>query len=135
MDWLNSILLLTPQDKLEDPAVANVKGDKKTPFAVSNWVAYLNSKANIVNAGHKDHIYAGKHQYFTPAGINPTCLYLLLDMELRSASFIDGQQERRRLAPPHRLLCKFNALQDMWFPCLSKVLGALPYTQEAFSRN
>jgi hypothetical protein len=32
---------LTPEDNLEDPSVANVKGDRRTKFAVSNWEAWV----------------------------------------------------------------------------------------------
>ncbi len=36
MDWFTAFLLLTPDAKKKDPAVANVKGDRCTKFAVSN---------------------------------------------------------------------------------------------------
>ncbi len=50
---------------MEDPAVTNVKGDKTTKFAVSNWTAYSNTKAMMNNAGKEGHIFAGKHKLFT----------------------------------------------------------------------
>ena len=37
MDWFTAFMPLTPDANLEDAAVANVKGDRTTKFAVSNW--------------------------------------------------------------------------------------------------
>jgi hypothetical protein len=51
MDWFTAFMPLTPDAHLEDPAVANVKGDKTTKFAVSNWTTYSNTKAMLNNAG------------------------------------------------------------------------------------
>ncbi len=36
MDWFTAFMPLTPDANLEDPAIANMKGDKTTKFAVSN---------------------------------------------------------------------------------------------------
>jgi len=39
MDCFTAFMPLTPADNLEDPFVANVKGDRCTKFAVSSWTA------------------------------------------------------------------------------------------------
>ena len=44
MDWLTAFMLLTLDPNKEDPAVANVKGDRTTKFAVFNWTTYSNTK-------------------------------------------------------------------------------------------
>ena len=92
MNWLNSILPLTPADNLEDPAKANVKGDKATKFAVSNWAAYSNAKSLLVNAGEEGHIFAGKFKPFAPASIN----------QMIGTYILDG------LAPSPRLIWKMQ---------------------------
>ena len=61
MDWFNALMPMRPEDNLEDPAVANVKGDKRSKFSVSNFAAYSNTKATMVNAGEKGHIFEGKY--------------------------------------------------------------------------
>ena len=65
MDWFTAFMPLTPDAHLEDPAVANVKGDKTTKFAVSNWTTYSNTKAMLNNAGEEGHIFEGKYKLFT----------------------------------------------------------------------
>ena len=65
MDWFTAFMWLTPDANLEDPAIANVKEDRTTKFAVSNWTAYSNMKAMPNNAGEEGHIFAGKHRPFT----------------------------------------------------------------------
>jgi hypothetical protein len=57
-------MLLTPDMNREDPGVANVKGNKTTKFAISNWTAYSNMKGMICNAGEPGHIFAGKFKPF-----------------------------------------------------------------------
>ena len=57
MDWFNTLLTVTPEDNLENPAVANVKGDKKSKLLISTWSAYSNAKASLTNAGDKGHIF------------------------------------------------------------------------------
>jgi hypothetical protein len=64
MDWFTAIMLLTLDANKEDPAIANVKVDRKTKFAVSNWTAYSNTKAMMCNAGEQGHIFAGKFKLF-----------------------------------------------------------------------
>jgi hypothetical protein len=65
MDWFTAFMPLTPDANLDDPAIANVKGDRTTKFAISNWTAYSNTKAMMNNAGEEGHIFAGKHRPFT----------------------------------------------------------------------
>ena len=50
MDWFNALMPLTPTNNIEDAAAANVKGDRRTKFDMSNWAAYLNTKALLANA-------------------------------------------------------------------------------------
>jgi hypothetical protein len=65
MDWFTAFMWLTPDANMEDPAIANVKEDRTTKFAVSNWTACSNTKAMLNNAGEEGHIFAGKHRPFT----------------------------------------------------------------------
>ena len=92
MDWLNSLLPLTPADNMEDSAKADVKGNKTTKFAASNWAAYSNAKVLLVNAGEEGHIFAGKFKPFTPASIN----------QMIGTYILDG------LAPSPRLIWKMQ---------------------------
>ncbi len=64
MEWFTAIMPMTPDDNLEDPSVANVKGGHRTKFAASNWTAYSNTKAMLCNTGEEGHIFAGKHRPF-----------------------------------------------------------------------
>jgi hypothetical protein len=65
MDWFTAFMPLTPNDNKEDASVPNVKGDRRTKFAVSNWTAYSNTKAMLAGAGEPGHIFAGKHRPFS----------------------------------------------------------------------
>jgi hypothetical protein len=38
MDWFTAFMPMTPDMNWEDAAAANVKGDRTTKFAVSNWM-------------------------------------------------------------------------------------------------
>jgi len=53
MDWLNALMSMFPEDNLEDPLGANVKEDGVSKFSVSQWTAYSNMKATLVNAGQQ----------------------------------------------------------------------------------
>jgi hypothetical protein len=64
MDWFTVFMPMTPDMNWEDPAVANVKGNCTTKFAVSNRTGYLNAKAMLCNAGAPGHIFAGKFKPF-----------------------------------------------------------------------
>jgi hypothetical protein len=65
LDWLTAFMPPTPNANKEDPVVANVKGDCRTKFAVSNGTVYVNTKATLNGASEEDHIFAGKHHPFT----------------------------------------------------------------------
>jgi hypothetical protein len=41
MDRFTAFMLLAPDANKEDLAVVNVKGDRRTKLAVSNWTAYM----------------------------------------------------------------------------------------------
>jgi len=69
MDWFIAFMPRTPDDNKEDPALANVKGDRTTKFAVLNWTGYSNAKAMLNNAGQKGHILADKYKPFSNANI------------------------------------------------------------------
>ena len=92
MDWFNAIFPMSPKDNLEDPAVANVKGDKKSVFSVSNFASYTNTKAKLVNAGQSGHIFEGKWKDFEPEDI----------MKMMGVYIIDG------LAPSPRIIQKMQ---------------------------
>ncbi len=51
MDWFTAFMPQTPNNNMDDPAVANVKGDCRTKFAILNWTAYSNTKAMMAGAG------------------------------------------------------------------------------------
>jgi hypothetical protein len=64
MDWFMAFMLLIPDANKEDPAIANMKGNRKTKFAVSNWPAYSNTKVMMCNAREQGHIFADKFKPF-----------------------------------------------------------------------
>jgi hypothetical protein len=64
MDWFSAFMPMTPSMNKEDPAAANVKGDRTTKFAVSNWTGYSNAKAMLCNTGEPGSIYSGKFKPF-----------------------------------------------------------------------
>ncbi len=64
MDWFMAFMPLTPDMNREDPRVPNVKGDKTTKFAISNWTAYSNTKVMMCNTGGQGNIFAGKFKPF-----------------------------------------------------------------------
>jgi hypothetical protein len=64
MDWFTAFMPLTPDMNREDLGVANIKGNKTTKFAISNWTAYSKIKAKMCNAGETGHIFAGKFKPF-----------------------------------------------------------------------
>ena len=93
MDWFNALLPMSPTDSLEDPLKANVKGDRKSKFSVSNWATYSTMKGTMNNAGEEGHIFAGKYQPFKTEDI----------MQMVGVYIIDG------LAPSPRLVQKMQA--------------------------
>jgi hypothetical protein len=64
MDWFMAFMPLTPNMNHEDLRAANLKGDKTTKFAISNWTAYSNTKALMYNVGEPGYIFAGKFKQF-----------------------------------------------------------------------
>ncbi len=64
MDWFSAFMPMTPDMDKEDPAAANVEGDRTTKFAVSNWMGYSNAETMLCNAGESGSIYAGKFKPF-----------------------------------------------------------------------
>ncbi len=79
MDWMNALLPMLPEHNLEDAKVANVKGDKKTKFSISNWTIYSNLKAVMCNAGQEGHIFADKFKSFENEDIFKMLGVYLLD--------------------------------------------------------
>ena len=63
MDWFMALMPMTPNDNKEDAVAANVKGYNTTKFAVSNWMAYSNTKVVLCNAGMPGSIYSGKFNH------------------------------------------------------------------------
>ena len=55
MDWFSAFMPMTQVMNKEDPAAANVKGDRTTKFAVSNWTSYSRaiSLADAEDAGSR----------------------------------------------------------------------------------
>ena len=93
MDWLNSILPMTPRDNKETITEIDVKGDGRTLFSVSNWTHYMNAKAMLVGAGQQGHIYEGRWKNFE---VDDT-------QKIMGAMIIDG------LAPSPRLVQKMKS--------------------------
>ena len=79
MDWFLALMLMTPTMNQEDPAAANVKGDKTTVFAVSNWTAYSNTKTIMCNAGEPGSIYAGRFKPFKNKDISAMLAVYIID--------------------------------------------------------
>ena len=92
MDWFNALMTLTPSDNIEDGAAANVKGDKRTKFTMSNWAEYSNTTSLLVNAGEVEHIYAGKYKPLTPADINKVIGVYIID-ELAPLSQLEWKMQ------------------------------------------
>ncbi len=93
MDWFTAFMPLTPDMNWENHAKANVKGDGVSIFAFSNWTQYSNLKAQMVGAGKKGHIFAGKYKSFNDTEI----------LQMLGIYIIDG------LAPSHQLVQKMQS--------------------------
>jgi hypothetical protein len=128
MEWFTAFMLLTPGMNLEDPGVANVKGNKTTKFAISNWTAYSNTKAIMCNAGEPGHIFAGKFKPFKNKdilkmigvyivdGLAP-CLQLVQKMQPQEKQLTHGNNRIASVIRPgwqqkHRSFRHFFACQD-----------------------
>ena len=79
MDWFTALMPMTPDDNKEDAVVTNVKGDNTTKFAVSNWMAYSNTKAMLCNVGKLGSIYSGKFKPFSTIDIMQMIGIFILD--------------------------------------------------------
>ena len=100
MDWFTAFMPLTPENNKEDPAVVNVKGDRHTKFAVSNWTAYSNTKAMMVGAGDECQIFAGKHRPFTNQDIMTMLGVYILDGLAPSPKLVQKMQPQSK-SPTH----------------------------------
>ena len=77
--WLNSLLLMTPEENLDNPAVDNVKGYKKSKLSLLQWSAYSIAKASLANAGEKGHIFESKLKSFIPEEITKVMGVYIID--------------------------------------------------------
>ncbi len=100
MDWFTAFMPLTPDANKEDPAIANVKGNRKTKFALSNWTAYSNTKAMMCNAGEKGHIFAGKFKPFKNKDIVQMLGVYILDGIAPSPQLVQKMQPQSK-EPTH----------------------------------
>ena len=95
-DFWSALMPLTPKDNKEDTIKANVKGDRKTKFAVSNWTSYTNAKANLVNAGEEGHIFAGRYTPFTNLDINQILGTYIIDGVAPSPQLLQKMQPQTK---------------------------------------
>jgi hypothetical protein len=100
MDWFSAFMPMTPIMNKEDPAVANVKGDRTTNFAVSNWTGYSNAKAMLCNAGEPGSIYAGKFKPFKNEDITAMLGVYIIDGLAPSPQLTQKMQDQER-QPTH----------------------------------
>ncbi len=94
MDWMNALLLMLPEHNLEDVKVANVKGNKKAKFSISNWTIYSNLKAVMFNAGQEGHIFTDKFKSFENKDIFKMLGVYLLD------GLSPSPQVTKKMQPP-----------------------------------
>ena len=100
MDWFTALMPLTPDDNKEDPSVVNVKGDRRTKFAVSNWTAYSNTKAMLTRAGEQGHIFSGKHRQFNNQDIVTMLGVYIVDGLAPSPQLVQKMQPQSK-SPTH----------------------------------
>jgi hypothetical protein len=102
MDWFTAFMPLTPNMNHEDPGVANIKSDKTTKFAISNWTAYsnMNMKAMICNAGELGHIFAGKFKPFKNVDILQMIGVYIIDGLAPSPQLVQKMQPQEK-QPTH----------------------------------
>ncbi len=100
MDWFMAFMPLTPTMNREDPGVANVKGDKTTKFAISNWTAYSNMKVMICNTGEPGHIFAGKFKPFKNDDILQMIGVYIIDNLALSPQLVQKMQPQEK-QPTH----------------------------------
>ncbi len=100
MDWFTAFMLLSPEANKRDLAVANVKCDCRAKFAVSNWMAYSNTKVMLNEAGEEGHIFAGKHHPFTNRDIVSMLGVYILDGLAPSPQLVQKMQPQSK-QPAH----------------------------------
>jgi hypothetical protein len=100
MDWFSVLMPMNPAMNQEDPAAANVKGNKTTVFAVSNWTAYSNTKAIMCNTGEPGSIYAGKFKPFKNKDISSMLGVYIIDGLAPSPQLTWKMQDQER-QPTH----------------------------------
>ena len=102
MDWFTAFMPMTPDMNREDAAAANVKGDRTSKFAVSNWTGYSNAKAMLCNAGTPGHIFAGKFRPFSNQDImSMTGVVYIIDSLTPSPQLTQKMQSQIH-QPTHR---------------------------------
>ena len=79
MDWFTSLVPLTPDANLEPLEECDAIGDQKTKFCVSNWRAYLNSKADRAGAGYQGWTYEGRWRQFSDRDVHKCLGTITLD--------------------------------------------------------
>jgi hypothetical protein len=99
MDWFSALVPMTQEMNLEDPAAANVKGDK-TKFSVANWTAYSNAKAVMCNSGEPGSIYARKFKPFKNDNISAMLGVYIIDGLTPSPQLMWKMQDQER-QPTH----------------------------------
>ena len=128
MDWFTSLMPLTPDMNKEEIDEVDAVGDGKSKFCVSNWRAYLNSKAEMASAGYEGREYEGKWIPFTDQDVQHFLGAITLDglapspqMESKfKPQSVDKTQGNDRLAIcmgpgaglKWRLFRKFFGVQD-----------------------
>jgi len=118
MDWFSALVPMTQEMNLEDPAAANVKGNKTTKFSVANWTAYSNANAMMRNAGEQGSIYAGKFKPFKNDDISAMLGVYIINGLAPSPQLTWKMQDQERLIigpgwqQKHRSFHHFFATQD-----------------------
>jgi hypothetical protein len=100
MDWFTAFMPMTPDMNCEDAAAANVKGDRTTKFAVSNWTGYSNAKAMLCKAGDPGHIFAGKFKPFKNEDIMQMLAVYIIDRLAPSPQLVQKMQDQEH-QPTH----------------------------------
>ncbi len=100
MDWFTAFVPLTLDMNHEDPGVANIKGNKSTKFAISNWTSYSNTKAMMCNAGEPGHIFARKFKPFKKMDILQMIAVYIIDGLAPSLQLIQKMQLQEK-QPTH----------------------------------
>ncbi len=114
----------------------NVKGDKESKFAISNWTIYSNLKAVMCNAGEEGHIFANKLKPFENANILKMLGVYVLDGLSPSPQLVRKMQPQSKepthgndlivkaIGPGYHKLywsfCHFFGVQDLLLKSLPK---------------